>query len=71
MAYYATLGFDFPFLSTFLIGASDFLSNWPLDFLTSSLGAYDSLGNGPMISDDMISVLDLLHPVNSRISSSF
>ena len=46
-------------------------SKYPLVFLTFSLGLSDPLGNGPMILYDMISVLDLLHPVNSIISSIF
>ena len=47
------------------------LSKSLLDFLTFSLGAYDFLGKGTMLLDDMISVLDLFCIVNSRISSSF
>ena len=43
-------------------------SKSPLVFLTFSLGVSYSLGNGQMVLDDMISVLDILHPVNSRIS---
>ena len=45
-------------------------SKSPLDFSTFSLGASGFLGNDPMILDDNILVLDLLHPVNSRISSN-
>ena len=41
----------------------------PLVFLTFSLDVSDSLGNGKMVLGDMISVLDILHPVNSRISA--
>ena len=39
-----------------------------LVFLTLSIGVSDSLGNGEMVFDDMISVLGLLQPVNSKIS---
>ena len=46
-------------------------SKSPLAFSNFSLGAYDFLGNGPMVLDDMISVLDIIHPVNSIIRSSF
>ena len=46
-------------------------SKSPLDFSKFSLGEYAFLGNGTMVLDDTISVLGLLHPVNSRISSSF
>ena len=41
----------------------------PTFFLTFSLGVSDSLGNGQMVLDDMISVLDIFHPVNSGISA--
>ena len=43
----------------------------PLDFSIFSLGASDFLDNRKIILDDMVLVLDLLHPVNSIISSSF
>ena len=43
----------------------------PLDFSTPSLGASDFLGNGPMIWNEMVLVLDILYPGNSIISSSF
>ena len=43
-------------------------SKSPLAFSALSLGASDFLGNGPMILDDMVLLIDLLHPVNSRIS---
>ena len=56
---------------TFSLGAYNFLGNGPLAFLTLSLGASDLLRNGPMILDDIILVLDLIHPVSYRISSSF
>ena len=42
-----------------------------LEVSTFSLGASDFLGNGPMVLDDMISVLDLIHHVNYIISSIF
>ena len=64
----------FPYLKTMsVVVTNDFLvsSKSLLVFLIFSIGLLDSLRNGPMILDDMISVIDLLHPVNSRISSSF
>ena len=83
MAYLTTIGYVFFFLSTMsvfpslttvsVVKTNAFLvsSKSPLVFLTFSLGLSDSLGNGPMILDDTISVIDLLHPVNSIISSRF
>ena len=71
MASSTTFCFSFPFLSTVLIvGTRGFLvsSKSSLGLLTFSLGASDFLGNGPMILDYMVLVLDLLRPVNSRIS---
>ena len=62
----------FPYLTTASVVVTNaFLisSKSPLIFLIFSLGLSDYLGNGPMLLDDMISVFDLLHPVNSRISS--
>ena len=56
---------------TFSLGVSYLLGNWQLAFLTPSLGASDFLDNGPIILDDMVLVLDIFHPVNSRISSRF
>ena len=44
-------------------------SKYPLVFLTFSLGVSDYLVNGKMALDDMISVLGILHPVNSIISA--
>ena len=41
----------------------------PLVFPTFTLGVSDYLGNGQMVLGDMISVLDLLRPVNSIISA--
>ena len=38
-------------------------------FIYFSLGVSDSLGKGQMVLDDIISVLDLLHPINSGISA--
>ena len=70
--------FCFPFLSTISVVPSlttvsvevdnSFLVSYksPLDFLTFSRGLSDS-----SVNDDIISVLDILHPVNSIISSSF
>ena len=46
-------------------------SNYTLEFSTFSLGATDFLGNGPIILDELVLVLDLLYPVDSRIISSF
>ena len=46
-------------------------SKSPLAFSTLSLGASNFLGNGPMVLDDIISVLDLLQPGNYRISLRF
>ena len=46
-------------------------SKSPLAFSKFSLGESVFLGNGPMVLDDMISVLDLSHPVNYIISSRF
>ena len=83
MAYFTILGFVFPFLFTMsvlpylttvlVLKTNTFLvsSKSLLVFLTFSLRLSDSLSNGPMILDDMISVLYVLHPVNSRISSRF
>ena len=78
MAYSTTLVFVFLFLSItsvfpYLTNVSvavtnSFLISYksPLAFLNFSLGLSNSLGN-----DEMILVLDILHPVNSRISSRF
>ena len=44
-------------------------SKYPPVFLTFSLGVSYSLGNGKMVLDEMILVLDIIHPVNSRISA--
>ena len=44
-------------------------SKYPLVFPTFTLGVSDYLGNGQMVLGDMISVLDLLRPVNSIISA--
>ena len=82
MAYFATLGFfsfffnhvSIPFLDNRVSSSDQCLFGIiqiPTFFLTFSIGLSDSLGNGPMILDDIISVLDLLHPFNSRISSRF
>ena len=59
MASSTTLGFDFPFLSTFSLGESHFLGNAPLAFLTSSICASDSLGNGTIILEDVVLCLIL------------
>ena len=76
-----TLGFYLPSLSTMsvfpsLTTVSVVVTNYclassksPLVFLTLSIGVTDSLGNGQIVLDEMISVLYLLHPVNSRISA--
>ena len=83
MASFTTLGFVFLFLSTIsvltslttvsVVVTNAFLvsSKFPLVYLTFSLGVSDSLVNGQMVLDGMVSVLDLLHHVNSRISSIF
>ena len=80
---FTTLGFfsfffvyhvSMPFLKTVSVVITNaFLvsSKSPLFFLTFSLGLSDYLGNGSMILDYMISLIDILHPVNSRISSIF
>ena len=74
-----TFCFDFPYLSTMsvfpslknvsVVVTNAYLvsSKHPLVFLTLSLGVSDSLGNGQMVFGDMIPVLDILHPYNSRI----
>ena len=41
----------------------------PSFFITFSLGVSYSLGNGEMVLGDMISVINLLNPVNYRISA--
>ena len=46
-------------------------SKFPLVILTFSFGVSDFLGNGPIVLDNRILVLDLLRPDNSRISLSF
>ena len=43
----------------------------PTFFLTFSLGLSDLFGNESLIFEDMISVLDILHKVNSRIKIRF
>ena len=62
----------FPYLTTVsVVVTNDCLvsSKSPLVFLNFSLGVSDYLGNGKMVLGDMISVLDLPHPVNSIISA--
>ena len=80
MASSSTFCSDLPYLSTLsrlpslttvsVVVTNAFLvsSKSPLVFITLSLGVSYYLGNGEMVLDDMISVLDLIHPVNSRIS---
>ena len=75
--------FCFNFLSTMsvlpslttmsVVVTNEFLvsSKSPLILLNFSLGLSDFLGNGSLILDDMISVLDIMYPVNYRISSRF
>ena len=41
----------------------------PTFFLTFSLCVSDSLDNGEMVLDDIILVLDIIRPINSRISA--
>ena len=74
--------FCFPFFSTvpvvpYLTTMSIVVTNvflispkYPLAFLTLSLGLSYFLGNGSMVLDEMISVPDILHNVNSITSSS-
>ena len=83
MASFTTLGIVLLFLSTMSVFTSletvsvvvtnEFLvsSKYPPVFITFSLGSSDYLGNGNMVLDETISVIDILHTVNSRISSSF
>ena len=76
----------FPFLTNILVVVTNTClvsSKYPLIFLTFSLDVSDYLGNGRMVLDGMISVidiftlltlesvLDIIHPVNSVISSRF
>ena len=80
MASSSTFCSDLPYLSTTSVfpslttmsvvvtNACLVSSKSPLVFLTFSLGVSYSLGNGKMVLDEMISVLDLSQPVNSRIS---
>ena len=42
----------------------------PLPKKYDSLGATDLLGNGSIMLDGMVLVLDIFYPVDSRISSS-
>ena len=83
MLFTTTLVFVFPFLSTvsvvpYLETASIVVINTslisfkpPLDFITFSLGVSDLSDNRPIILDDMTLALNILHPVNPRISSIF
>ena len=63
-----------PSLATVSVVATNAFSDSsksPLLFLTFSLGLSYFFGNGSLIFDDMISVIDLLHPFNSRIKVRF
>ena len=80
VAYSTTVCFDFPSLwtmsvfpslttvSVVVINNSLISSKYPLVFLNFSLGVSYYLGNGKIVLGDLIPVLDILHPVNSRIS---
>ena len=79
---FTTLGFVFLFFNHVIIpffdnrvGSSDQclfgIIQIPTFFLTFSLGVSYSLGDDPMVLDEIISMIDLLHPINSRISSIF
>ena len=64
----------FPSFTTILVvvtNAFSVSSKSPLVFLTLSLGLPNLVGNGSLILDDVILVLDILRPVNSIISSRF
>ena len=78
MDYFTTLVFFFmsvfPSLTTVsVLVTNDFSvsSKSPLVFLTVILGLSDLLGNGSLIFEEMISVLDILYPVNYRIKVRF
>ena len=64
----------FPSLKTVLVvvtNAFSVSSKYQLVFLTFSFGLSDFFGNRSLILEDIISLLDILQPVNSRISSIF
>ena len=46
-------------------------SKSPLHFITVILGLSDLFGNGSFISEDIISVLDLLYPIHYRFKARF
>ena len=83
MAFSTTLGFVFLFFvnrvsSLFFVKGVNISDQClfdiiliPFVLLIFSLGAYDFLGSGQMVLDDMISVIGIIHPVNYRISSIF
>ena len=76
-----TFCFDFPSLinmpllsslktvSVVVTNVSLVSSKYPLVFPTFTLGVSDYLGNGQMVLGDIISVLDLLHTVESILSA--
>ena len=74
MDYFTTLGSVtisvFPSLTTVSVvvtNAFSVSSKYPLVFLTFSLGLSDFFGNESLIFEDIISVLDSIHPIKSRI----
>ena len=81
MASSTTFCFGFPYLSTIslfphlatvsvVVNNSCLVSSKSsLVFLTFSLGVSDSLGNGQIALGDMISVLDIIHPIKYIISA--
>ena len=78
MSFFTTIGFVpisvFPSLTTVSLvvtNAFSVSSKPPLIFPTFSIELSDFFGNGSLICEDMISVLDILHLVNSRIKVRF
>ena len=78
IASFTTLGFVpmsiLPYLTTVsVVVTNDFLvsSKYPLVFLTFILGLSDLFGNGSLIFEDMLSVLDLFYLIKYIIKVSF
>ena len=83
MAPSSTFSFDLPSLSTIsvfpslktvsVVVTNDYLvsSKSPHVFLTFSFGLSYFFVNGSLKFEDIVSVLDLFHPVNSRIKVIF
>ena len=78
MASFTTLGFIpmplFPTLTTVLVVVTNnfyISSKPPLVFLALILGLSDFFYKGPLIFEDIISLLDLIYLVNSKIKISF